>query len=160
VSEGWIERSDIMTKVIEEVVKAICSGPPPLRVGEVIDRRQATDLTWFAYGAPYFAKINDATIDALARYVKRKAKKRRFKWCLVSEGDREETYIESVGRYSVFIRKHRDGWSVDRAIDIVKDCRALTWLDFPALFPTFETAANLVEAFFPKPPPGLEWSVR
>ena len=68
--------------------------------------------------------------------------------------------MEDIGKHTVWIRNHRGGWSVDRAIDIIEDCRVLTLLDCPVLFSELSTAAILIEAFFPNPPPGLTWSLR
>jgi hypothetical protein len=64
-----------MTTSFQDVVKAIHGGLPALRKGEAIDRELATDLTWFADFAPYFAKIDDDSIDCLTRYAERKIKK-------------------------------------------------------------------------------------
>jgi hypothetical protein len=62
-----------MTTEIAGVAKAIRDGLPVLRAGNAIRRELATDQTWFADFAPYFAKIDDHSINRLTRYAKRKA---------------------------------------------------------------------------------------
>jgi hypothetical protein len=114
-----------MTTAIAEVVKAIRDGLPALRKGEAIDRGQDTD--WFANIGPYFAKIDDDSLDRLTRYAKRKIKKsQRLQWRPIRGYDDKEFCSENIGKHTVWIRNHRRGWSVDRAIGLVEDCRVLT----------------------------------
>ena len=148
-----------MTTAFQDVARAIRDGLPVLRAGDAIDRGIATDETSFAFNATHFARINDSSIDRLTRYAKRKIKKRpRLQWCRLKGYDGHEFCVEDIGEYKVWIRNHRGGWSVDRAIGLVEDCRVLTFLGCPVLFSEPSTAAILIEAFFPDPPPGLIWS--
>jgi hypothetical protein len=58
---------------------------------------------------------------------------------------------QAIDQYSVFVRRHRGGWNVDRAIDLIEDRRVLTFLGCPVLFFEVVNSDDLDRGIFPGP---------